>query len=122
MFKLLNIVNETCTISLLFGLINFRSIIIKLYLIGSEDNDLNDTLKIKHDNQKNSYKEDYLPIVDSIIVNLIYILIVILIVTADSLIGLPNDYNYKVVLFLLAKKNSSQLSKNLWVWQLLAHF
>lgn len=106
-FKFLNMVNEICTISLLFRLTNFRSTMIKFYLIGSEDDNLNNTPKTKYNNQKNSHEKDYLPIIDSIIVDLISILIVIQTVTTDLLIGLPNNHDYKVVLFLLAKENSS---------------
>ena len=121
-FKLLSIVNETCKISLPSEPIDFRNTVVKPYLIKPENDDLNDTLRTKHDNQKNDHEEDYTPTAGPIIINSIPAVVVISPVAVNLLINLPDDYNREVVLPSLAKENSDQSSRNSRVWRLLARF
>lgn len=51
--KLLDIVNEIFKINLPFQSINFKTIVVKPYLIEFKDNDPKNTLKTKHKNKKN---------------------------------------------------------------------
>ena len=95
---------------------------VKPYLIELEDNDLNSTLKTKHDNQKNGHEENYTLTTGSIIINSIFTIMVIPPVAVDFLINLPDNYDYEIVLPLLARKNSNQSSRNSRVWRLPAHF
>lgn len=48
LFKLLDIINETCKINLSSKLINFKNTVVKFYLIELEDDNLNNTPKTKH--------------------------------------------------------------------------
>lgn len=123
LFKLLGIVNKICKISLLFGPIDFRSTVIKLYLIKPKDNDPNNTSKTKYDNQKNSYKEDLLPISCPITVDLIPAVVVAPSpIFANLLISLLNNHDCKAISLLPPKKNSNQSFRNSRVWRVLAYF
>lgn len=105
MFKFLEIVNETYKIYLPSVPFNFRSTIVKLYLIGREDNDPNNTLKIKHNDQKNGHKENH-PFIASLIAgNPISIVVIISPIAADLLINIFNNHHCKTMLFLLAREN-----------------
>lgn len=59
---------------------------IKPYLIEFEDDDPNDTLKTKHNDQKNGYEEDHPPIVSPITIDSFLTIVVILSVAIDYLI------------------------------------
>lgn len=106
-FQRLNIVNEINKISLLSGLTNFKTTVVKFYLIRPKNDDPNNTSKTKHDDEKNGYEEDYLSIAGPITGDLILAIMVILPVSADFLIGWPDDHNCKTISPLLAGKNSN---------------
>lgn len=121
-FKLLSIVKKTYKISLLFRPTNFKSTVVKPYLIGIENNDPNNTPKIKYNNQKNSHKEDHLPTTGPIAINLILVVVVTLPVAVDLLINLPDNHDCEALLASLARENSDWSSRNPRVWWLSARF
>lgn len=96
-FQLLDIVNETCKISLPSGPTNFRSIMVKPYLIKPEDDNPNDTLRTKYNDQKNGHQEDHHLIVGPIIIDSILTIVVMPPVAVNLLIDLLDDYNCEVV-------------------------
>ena len=121
-FKLLSIVNETCKISLPSGPTDFRSTVVKPYLIEPEDDDLNDTLGTKHDNQKNGHEEDYTPTAGPITIDSIPAVVVTPPVAVDLPINLPDDHDREAVSPLLARENSDRSSRNPRVRRLPARF
>ena len=121
-FKLLSIINETYKISLLSGPTDFRSTVIKPYLIESENDDLNDTSRIKHNNQKNGHEEDYTLLAGPIIIDSIPAVVVTPPVAVDLPINLPDDHDREAVSLLLAKENSDRSSRNPRVRWLPARF
>lgn len=121
-FKLLGIVDETCKISLLSGPTDFRSTVVKPYLIGPKDNDLNDTPRTKYDDQKNGHEEDHPPTAGPIAIDSIPVVVVTSPVAVDFPINSPDDHDREVVLPSLARENSDWSSRNPRVWRLPARF
>lgn len=122
-FKLLGIVNETCKISLPSGPTDFRSTVVKPYLIEPEDNDPNDTPRTKHDDQKNGHEEDHSPISGPIAVDSIPAVVVAPPpISANLPISSLDDHDREAVSPSLARENSDQSSRNPRVRRLPARF
>ena len=80
---------------------------VKPYLIKTEDDNLNNTLRTKYYNQKNGHEKNYTSITGSITIDLIPIIVITLLINVDFLINLPNDYDCKAVTLSLTRKNSN---------------
>lgn len=96
-FKFLEIINRTCKINLPSELTNFRTTVVKFYLIRLKYDDPNNTLSTEQNDQKNVHEENHTFTASLIASDSIFAVVLTSSIAADLSNNSPNNHDYEIV-------------------------